>query len=120
MTAICLCGYEVTPDDPQRKADESLPAGMVHADRETCLRAYYRAEGLVGVSDARIAQDVLDVDVETYGLLARASLALHDLLALSIAHGVRLEASIALRHVRLTREALMADVEDRTKGVENA
>lgn len=109
MNTICLCGYEITPDDPQRPADESLPAGMVHADRETCLRAYYRDEGLVGVSDARIAQAVLDADVETYGLLA-----------LSIAHGVRLEASIALRHVRLTREALMADVEDRTKGVESA
>ena len=120
MTDICLCGYGIEPGEG-RDADESLPVERVHIDRATCLRAGIREDAnLIGVTDAVIAQRLADDVIEATGLISRASIALHDLLSLTLPHGVRVCGEDALREVVATRRRLVDAIDAETKGIESA
>lgn len=120
MSDICLCGYPIEPSEG-RVADKSLPVERVHVDRATCLRAGIREDAnLVGVTDAVIAQRLADDAIEATGLIARASIALHDLLDLTLPHDVRVGTEDALREVVATRRRLVDAIDAETKGVESA
>lgn len=108
---VCLCGYEIAPDDHTATSDEALGSVPIHADRQGCIRAHYREEGLLAVSDATVALHEADANVEAYRLLVRATGVVWDALHNNLPHAVRAQLVEAKNRLYTASEELLQELE---------